>query len=216
MEFGEKLKKVRKQRGVSQQQLTDAIFVSRSAVAKWENGLGLPGAESFAALLDYFDVTEEDLLTDRPEQLLQQKNRKLHQWRCGLTAGIAALAIAALMVLLYTKPGVKWAVRVWQQPLTLYAEELFKSTQMPESCLPGWSVRQYDADAIWFERDGGGYTGLVYSADGEPKGFQGTEMTFYRFGAMGVSRYLWAEADGDNWMMLERIDAHWFWYEMHF
>ena len=42
MEFKEKLKKMRGERGLSQQVLADAIFVSRSAVAKWEAGLGMP------------------------------------------------------------------------------------------------------------------------------------------------------------------------------
>ena len=38
MEFKEKLKKARSERNISQQALADAIFVSRSAVAKWEIG----------------------------------------------------------------------------------------------------------------------------------------------------------------------------------
>lgn len=40
MELCEKLKELRKKRGVSQQELADAIFASRSAVAKWESGNG--------------------------------------------------------------------------------------------------------------------------------------------------------------------------------
>ena len=42
MELKEKLKKLRTERNISQQALADAIFVSRSAVAKWEAGLGIP------------------------------------------------------------------------------------------------------------------------------------------------------------------------------
>lgn len=56
MEFKDKLKSLRKERGLSQQALADSIFISRSAVAKWENGLGLPNDESMNALLTYFDV----------------------------------------------------------------------------------------------------------------------------------------------------------------
>ena len=50
MEFKEKLKKARSERNISQQALADAIFVSRSAVAKWESGKGLPCDESMEAL----------------------------------------------------------------------------------------------------------------------------------------------------------------------
>lgn len=50
MEFKDKLRTLRTERGLSQQELADAIYVSRSAVAKWENGLGLPGRASMEAL----------------------------------------------------------------------------------------------------------------------------------------------------------------------
>ena len=61
MQFKDKLKKLRVEAGISQKQLADAIFISRSAVAKWENGLGLPSKASYDALLGYFGITEETL-----------------------------------------------------------------------------------------------------------------------------------------------------------
>ena len=42
MEFSEKLKELRSEKGISQAKLAADIHISRSAVAKWENGLGLP------------------------------------------------------------------------------------------------------------------------------------------------------------------------------
>ena len=54
MEFKDKLKRLRAERGISQQALANAIFVSRSAVAKWENGLGLPSADSCEALSFFY------------------------------------------------------------------------------------------------------------------------------------------------------------------
>lgn len=50
MEMKDKLKKLRQEKGMTQAQLAEALFVSRSTVAKWENGLGLPNPESMAAL----------------------------------------------------------------------------------------------------------------------------------------------------------------------
>ena len=61
MQFKDKLKELRVDAGISQKQLADAIFISRSAVAKWENGLGLPSKASYDALLGYFGITEETL-----------------------------------------------------------------------------------------------------------------------------------------------------------
>lgn len=64
MQFNEKLKKLRREKGVSQDELAKNIYVSRSAVAKWESGPGLPGDESLTMLAQYFNVNETELLTD--------------------------------------------------------------------------------------------------------------------------------------------------------
>ena len=65
MEFKDKLKKMRCEQNLSQQALADAIYVSRSAVAKWEAGLGLPCEESMQALENYFQVEKNHFLTER-------------------------------------------------------------------------------------------------------------------------------------------------------
>lgn len=79
MEFKDKLKKLRTERGISQQTLADAIYVSRSAVAKWENGLGLPRGETFDALKDYFGVSVEEFITEEPEEVIVEKNRSIRR-----------------------------------------------------------------------------------------------------------------------------------------
>ena len=78
MEFKDKLKKLRRDQGMTQAQLAAAIFVSRSAVAKWENGLGVPSRESMEALEALFEVTHEEIATTEPEQALVAKNRRLY------------------------------------------------------------------------------------------------------------------------------------------
>lgn len=64
MQFNERLKKLRQERGVTQKELAEAVYVSRSAVAKWESGLGLPNAESLKLLAQFFQVSEQTLLAD--------------------------------------------------------------------------------------------------------------------------------------------------------
>ena len=78
MEFKDKLKQLRKEKGLTQAQLADAIYVSRSTIAKWENGLGLPSAESMTALETYFAVPPQEIVTTEPEAVIVEKNRKLY------------------------------------------------------------------------------------------------------------------------------------------
>lgn len=99
MEFKDKLKKLRTEKGLSQQALADAIFVSRSAVAKWENGLGMPRGETFDALLDYFDVTKEEFITEQPEEVIVEKNRTIHRLTMVLRGFGTVLLIAASILL---------------------------------------------------------------------------------------------------------------------
>lgn len=100
MEFKDKLKAARQARGLSQKELAAAIFVSRSAVAKWENGLGLPSEDSLDALAAYFGVAAEDLKTDAPEEVILAKNRRLH--RMGSIFWTAfAVFVVGLSILLY-------------------------------------------------------------------------------------------------------------------
>lgn len=78
MEFSEKLKELRSEKGISQAKLAADIHISRSAVAKWENGLGLPSDESLKMLSEYFGVGIGELLPDKSnEEILVEKNKTI-------------------------------------------------------------------------------------------------------------------------------------------
>lgn len=98
MEFKEKLKMLRKEKGISQQQLADRIFVSRSAVAKWENGLGYPSEDSYDALTAYFEVDNRYFHTEEPETVIVSKNRHIRLLRFIAALVAVAAAIAAITV----------------------------------------------------------------------------------------------------------------------
>lgn len=63
MEFNEKIQQLRKQRGLTQEQLAQALYVSRTAVSKWESGRGYPNIDSLKAIARFFDVTVDELLS---------------------------------------------------------------------------------------------------------------------------------------------------------
>ena len=62
MEFNEKLQELRKSRSLTQEELAEALFVSRSAISKWESGRGYPSIDSLKEMSRYFSVTVDDLI----------------------------------------------------------------------------------------------------------------------------------------------------------
>ena len=64
MTFGEKLYKLRKSQGLSQEALAEKLNTSRQAVSKWENNNGYPETEKIILISKIFQVTLDDLLID--------------------------------------------------------------------------------------------------------------------------------------------------------
>ena len=68
MEFHEKLQELRKNKGLTQEELASALYVSRTAISKWESGRGYPSIDSLRALAKFFSVSLDELLSS--EELL--------------------------------------------------------------------------------------------------------------------------------------------------
>lgn len=101
MEFGEKLQQLRKQKGITQQALADALFVSRTAVSKWESSRGYPEIGSLRAIARFFGVTVDALLSSDEILSLAEDGER----RQGKRFRALALAISdALMGLLLFLP----------------------------------------------------------------------------------------------------------------
>lgn len=62
MEFGEKLQKLRKAKGLTQEELAESLYVSRTAVSKWESGRGYPNIDSLKEISKFFSVTIDELI----------------------------------------------------------------------------------------------------------------------------------------------------------
>ena len=68
MELHEKLQELRKKEGLTQEELAQELYVSRTAISKWESGRGYPNIDSLKQISAYFAVSLDDLLSG--EQLL--------------------------------------------------------------------------------------------------------------------------------------------------
>ena len=98
MEFHEKLQQLRKKHNLTQEQLAQQLFVSRTAVSKWESGRGYPNLESLKCISRVFSVSIDALLSnDELLELAQTENKDNLHKLSGLVFGILDLMTAALL-----------------------------------------------------------------------------------------------------------------------
>lgn len=106
MEFNIKLQELRKQKGITQEQLAEQLFVSRTAISKWEIGKGYPNLESLKALSKIFSVSIDELLSG--EELIQlastENSNNLMKTYGYIFAVLDVMAIALILLPLYGQP----------------------------------------------------------------------------------------------------------------
>ena len=154
MEFGEKLQQLRKSRGMTQEELAAALYVSRTAVSKWESGRGYPSIDSLKQISAYFSVTIDDLLSgEKLISIARQESRTNGRYLWGLAdlftlllivlplyprtgeGGVYAVNLAAYTETSPLNRAVYWAMflsltatGVWKLALTCLGAERFQKT----------------------------------------------------------------------------------------
>lgn len=106
MNFPEKLQKLRKERGWSQEELANRITVSRQAVSKWELGTAVPDTDNIVQLSELFGVTTDYLIKDGLDSdedipavaRTAEKVKNAEQSRQLLIAGIITLVLGIIIV----------------------------------------------------------------------------------------------------------------------
>lgn len=77
MELSDKIQKLRKERGLTQEQLANQLFVSRTAVSKWETGRGVPSIESLQMITKLYGITLDELLsTEEVIRIAETENKE--------------------------------------------------------------------------------------------------------------------------------------------
>lgn len=99
MTFGEKLKQLRSDKGFTQEELAQRLYVSRTAISKWESGRGFPNIESLKALATCFSVTVDELLSGDEWITLAEQDQKQKERR--MKATIFGLLDVSLVLLLF-------------------------------------------------------------------------------------------------------------------
>ena len=100
MEFSEKLQTLRKNKGMTQDELASLIYVSRTAVSKWESGRGYPSIESLRAISKTFGVTVDELISaDEVLSLAEEDGRRRERRISDLVLGVSDIAGVLLLFL---------------------------------------------------------------------------------------------------------------------
>ncbi|MBQ3599745.1 MAG: helix-turn-helix transcriptional regulator [Lachnospiraceae bacterium] len=117
MEFHEKLQELRKGRGLTQEELAEALYVSRTAISKWESGRGYPSIDSLKEISSYFSVTIDELLSsDRLLSIAEKENKANLQNMCDILFGMIDVCSFMLIALpLYPNMvnGYIYSVNLW-------------------------------------------------------------------------------------------------------
>ena len=100
MEFHEKLQTLRAKEGLTQEELAEKLYVSRTAISKWESGRGYPSIDSLKAIAAHFHVTVDELIgTEEIVTLAEQDKKDAAKRHTALLCGILDCLCALLLVL---------------------------------------------------------------------------------------------------------------------
>jgi len=94
MEFNEKLQELRKNKGLTQEELAEALYVSRTAISKWESGRGYPSIGSLKEIAKYFPVTIDELLSsDEVLSIAEEDNKQKETHFRSLVFGLLDISV---------------------------------------------------------------------------------------------------------------------------
>ena len=100
MELNEKLQELRKLKQLTQEELAEILFVSRTAISKWESGRGYPSIESLKAISKFFSVSVDELLSvDELISVAEKDSQSKIQHMRDLIFGLLDCTIAMFLFL---------------------------------------------------------------------------------------------------------------------
>ena len=100
MDLNKKLQELRKQKGLTQEELALQLYVSRTAISKWESGRGYPNIESLKAIAKFYSITVDELLSsDEMIIIAQEEQRQTKNHLCDLIFGLLDICMLLLFFL---------------------------------------------------------------------------------------------------------------------
>ncbi len=100
IEFSEKLQTLRKQKNLTQEDLAETLFVSRTAISKWESGRGYPNIDSLKAIAKFFGISIDELLSGKELLTIAEEDVREKQTHFqDLVLGLLDVSVAMFLFL---------------------------------------------------------------------------------------------------------------------
>ena len=125
--FKDRLKELRLKQGLTQEELANKIYVSRSAICKWEMGNGIPSDPNIEGLCEFFNVTEEWLLDRNDLKNFIKKEKRLRKET--IIISIIGMIIPLFLIILtfvgvfkqlYNNPNTTEHILLYITPKSIY------------------------------------------------------------------------------------------------
>lgn len=112
MDFNEKLQYLRKQKNLTQEELAEALYVSRTAISKWESGRGYPSIDSLKAISGFFSVSLDELLSsDEIITIAEEDGRQREKHIRDLTFGLLDCSMAMFLFLPFFRQRINGVIQ---------------------------------------------------------------------------------------------------------
>ena len=100
MTIGERLYNLRKEKNISQEELANALDVSRQTVSKWETGESMPDLNKVGPICDYFGITSDELLSGAQNRVEAKKEDKRNKFarNLAISVGLYILSLVAIIL----------------------------------------------------------------------------------------------------------------------
>ena len=139
--LSEKIKELRKKKGLSQEELANSLNVSRQAITKWESGEGTPDIDNLRNIALFFHVSVDYLIDSKTEKTLDLKGKfelaEVFLFLFGICLGIVAKSFEFGFVMCLLLPGITVCIsniildRKYQKENNILAQKELQETTLP-------------------------------------------------------------------------------------
>ena len=132
MKFSEKLKALRKEHNLTQDELAQKLYVTRTAISKWETDKGFPAIDSLKLLSEQFGVSIDEMISDSDidtqRKINERKATVLYWIAIGCFVACAAVSVAATLLQLRWLFYVGYALMLAYVVLAIYRTRYRRTT----------------------------------------------------------------------------------------